>query len=109
MWFYDMKADGYSLDDKRSPVSENDIPDVIARFENLAGEEKRERTEQSFMVPKDEIVKNGYDLSVNKYKKTEYVPMKYPPTSEILQKIDDLEVQIQAEFAELKALLDQEN
>ena len=109
VWFYDMKADGYSLDDKRSPVSENDIPDVIARFENLAGEEKRERTEQSFMVPKDEIVKNGYDLSVNKYKKTEYVPMKYPPTSEILQKIDDLEVQIQAEFAELKALLDQEN
>ncbi len=108
VWFYDMKADGYSLDDKRSPVSENDIPDVIARFGNLAGEEKRERAEQSFMVPKDEIVKNGYDLSVNKYKKTEYVPVKYPPTSEILQKIDDLEVQIQAEFAELKALLDQE-
>lgn len=109
VWFYDMHADGYSLDDKRSPVSENDIPDVIERFGNLAEEEKRERTEQSFMVPKDEIVKNGYDLSVNKYKKTEYVPVKYPSTSEILKNIDDLEVQIQAELAELKALLDQAN
>ena len=68
VWFYDMTADGFSLDDKRSEVKENDIPDIIARFCDLAGEEGRERTEKSFFVPKDEIVENGYDLSINKYK-----------------------------------------
>ena len=78
VWFYDMKADGYSLDDKRSPIAANDIPDIIARFNNLDGEEGRERTEQSFFVTKEEIVDNGYDLSINKYKKTEYVTVEYP-------------------------------
>lgn len=72
VWFYDMKADGYSLDDKRSPISDNDIPDIIARF-RAEGEENRERTDKSFYVPKDEIIGNEYDLSINKYKKTEYV------------------------------------
>ena len=107
VWFYDMKADGFSLDDKRSPVSQNDIPDVVARFNNLEAEESRERTEQSFFVPKDEIVENGYDLSINKYKKTEYKPVEYPPTSEILGKIDALEADIQKELAELKSMLGQ--
>jgi type I restriction enzyme M protein len=60
VWFYDMQADGYSLDDKRTPVDENDIPDIIARFKNLGEEDKRKRTEQSFFVPKNEIVANGY-------------------------------------------------
>ena len=55
VWFYDMTADGFSLDDKRTEVKENDIPDIIARFRNLTGDEGRERTEQSFFVPKDEI------------------------------------------------------
>ncbi len=105
VWFYDMKADGYSLDDKRTPIEANDIPDVIARYNNLEDEAKRDRTEQSFMVSKEEIVKNGYDLSVNKYKKTEYKPIEYPPTSEIVQKIDDLEKDIQREMGELKKLL----
>ena len=65
VWFYDMKADGFSLDDKRSEISENDIPDIIERFHNLDAEESRERTEQSFLVPKQEIVDNGYDLSLS--------------------------------------------
>ena len=69
VWFYDMRADGFSLDDKRAPTAENDIPDIVARFHNLAGEADRARTEQSFLVPKGEIVENGYDLSINKYKK----------------------------------------
>ena len=68
MWFYDMKADGLSLDDKRTEVKENDIPDIIARFQNLDAETDRKRTEQSFFVPKEEIAANGYDLSINKYK-----------------------------------------
>lgn len=77
VWFYDMKADGFSLDDKRTPTAENDIPDIINRFKNLSEEEKRERTEQSFFVEKAEIVENEYDLSINKYKKIEYVPVEY--------------------------------
>ena len=105
VWFYDMKADGYSLDDKRTPVADNDIPDIIARFRDLAAEESRERTEQSFFVSKEEIVENGYDLSINKYKKVEYVPVEYPSTQEILAELDRLEEEIASEMAELKKLL----
>ena len=105
VWFYDMKADGFSLDDKRSEISENDIPDIIERFQHLDQEEKRERTEQSFLVPKQEIVENGYDLSINKYKKIEYVPVEYPPTSEILDKLDQLEAEIAVGLKELRGML----
>lgn len=105
VWFYDMKADGFSLDDKRSEVKENDIPDIIERFRNLDGETDRKRTEQSFFVPKQEIVDNDYDLSINKYKETEYVPVEYPPTSEIMADLRDIEKQIAAEMDELEKLL----
>lgn len=105
VWFYDMKADGFSLDDKRSKIEENDIPDIIARFQNLEAEKDRERTEQSFFVPKQEIVDNDYDLSINKYKKVEYVPVEYPPTSEIMAELKELENQIKTEMDELEALL----
>ncbi len=105
VWFYDMKADGFSLDDKRSEVAENDIPDIIERFHNLAGEAGRERTEQSFFVPKQEIVENGYDLSINKYKKVKYVPVEYPPTSEILAELNELEVEIAKGLDELEGML----
>lgn len=107
VWFYDMKADGFSLDDKRSEIAENDIPDIIARFRNPDGERERERTEQSFFVPKQEIVDNDYDLSINKYKKTEYVAVEYPPTSEILAKLDSLNRQVMEEMAELKKMLEE--
>lgn len=105
VWFYDMKADGFSLDDKRSPIEQNDIPDIINRFHHLENEETRERTEQSFFVTKKEIVDNDYDLSINKYKKVEYVRVEYPPTSEILSEIDKLNQQIMAETEELRKLL----
>lgn len=105
VWFYDMKADGFSLDDKRSKVEKNDIPDIIARFKNLDAEKDRERTEQSFFVPKQEIIDNDYDLSINKYKKVEYVPVEYPPTSEIMAELKELENQIKTEMDELEALL----
>ena len=105
VWFYDMKADGFSLDDKRTPVQDNDIPDIIARFHDLKNEESRERTEKSFFVPKDEIVENGYDLSINKYKKTEYVAIEYPPTSQIMADIRELEMQIGEEMEKLQSLL----
>ena len=105
VWFYDMKADGFSLDDKRSEIDENDIPDIIERFRHLDQEASRKRTEQSFFVPKQEIVDNGYDLSINKYKKTEYVPVEYPPTSEILDKLDALEKEIATGLSELRGML----
>ena len=105
VWFYDMKADGFSLDDKRSEISENDIPDIIERFHHLDQEEGRERTEQSFFVPKQEIVDNGYDLSINKYKKTEYVAVEYPPTREILDRLDQLEAEIQEGLKKLRGMV----
>ena len=105
VWFYDMTADGFSLDDKRSPVADNDIPDIIARFRNPDAEKDRQRTEKSFFVPKAEIVENGYDLSINKYKKTEYKPVEYPPTSEIMAELENLEKEIGTAMSELKAML----
>ena len=105
VWFYDMRSDGFSLDDKRTPVAENDIPDIIARFHDLPSEESRERTEQSFFVPKAEIVENGYDLSINKYKKTEYKPVEYPSTQEIMADLHELEMQITQRLAELEGML----
>ena len=105
VWFYDMQADGYSLDDKRSPVADNDIPDIIARFRNLEAEKERQRTEKSFFVPKSEIVDNGYDLSINKYKKTEYKPVEYPPTSEIMAQLRKLEKEIGTAMDELERMI----
>ncbi len=105
VWFYDMKADGFSLDDKRQAVEANDIPDIISRYENLPAEENRQRTEQSFMVPVEEIRDNGYDLSINKYKEIVYEKVEYEPTSVILGKINALEAEIQQELAELQKML----
>lgn len=105
VWFYDMKADGYSLDDKRSLIKENDIPDIIERFNHLDEEVDRKRTEQSFLVDKKEIVDNDYDLSINKYKEVVYEKVEYPPTSEILADIEELNKEIDKNLEELKALL----
>lgn len=105
VWFYDMKADGYSLDDKRTVINDNDIPDIIERFNNLDKEVDRKRTDQSFLVDKQEIVDNDYDLSINKYKEVVYEKVEYPPTSEILADIEALNKEIEMNFEELKALL----
>lgn len=108
VWFYDMKADGRSLDDKRSEVKENDIPDIIARFKNLEAENDRKRTDQSFFVEKQEIVDNTYDLSINKYKEIEYIPVEYPPTSEIMANLRELEKEVQESMSELEKMLGDE-
>lgn len=105
VWFYDMQADGYSLDDKRNKVNENDISDIIERFRHRDMETDRKRTEKSFMVPKQDIVDQGYDLSINKYKEMEYVPVEYPPTEEIMKEIVELNVQITKEIEELTHIL----
>ena len=107
VWFYDMKADGKSLDDKRTPVSENDIPDIVARFHHLEGEEERQRTEQSFFVTKQEIADNDYDLSINKYKEIEYIPIEYPSTLEIMTRLNELEMEISTGLDELAEMLEE--
>ncbi|MDD5486040.1 MAG: class I SAM-dependent DNA methyltransferase [Dehalococcoidales bacterium] len=105
VWFYDMQNDGYSLDDKRTPLENSDIPDIIARFAALDKEESRQRTEQSFLVPKDEIVENDYDLSINKYKQSTYVEEEYPHPLEIMAEINEMEKEISTSLAELEGLI----
>ena len=83
-----------SLDDKRQPVDANDIPDIISRYHNLENEKDRKRIEKSFFVPKEEIVKNDYDLSINRYKEIEYDEVEYEAPKVIIQRIKELEQQI---------------
>ncbi|WP_407654261.1 type I restriction-modification system subunit M [Bacillus sonorensis] len=105
VWFYDMKADGYSLDDKRNPIEDNDIPDIIKRFENIENEKDRKRTEQSFFVPVDEIRENGYDLSINKYKEIECEEIEYENPEIILREIRRLENEILNGLKEMERLI----
>ena len=105
VWFYDMKADGFSLDDKRNPIADNDIPDVIARFKNLAAEENRSRKDQSFLVPVEEIRENDYDLSVNKYKEVEKVKVEYEKPEVILDRIKALEGEIGSALSDLEKMM----
>jgi type I restriction enzyme M protein len=102
VWFYDMKADGYTLDQKRTECQENDIPDVIARFKNLEAEESRTRKEQSFLVPVDEIRNNNYDLSINKYKEVERVKVEYDAPDVIFSRIASLQEEINQAIDEFK-------
>lgn len=105
VWFYDMKADGYSLDDKRNPIEDNDINDIVERFSNLDKEVDRKRTEQSFFVPVEEIRENGYDLSINKYKEIEYEEVVYDFPQEIMLRIRELEMDITAGIEELSEMI----
>lgn len=105
VWFYDMEADGFSLDDKRSSIEDNDIPDIVARFRNLDEERSRERTDKSFLVPKDEIAGNDYDLSINKYKKTVYEAETYPPSSEIIDEMMRLTDELSQDLKKLRDML----
>ena len=106
VWFYDMKADGLSLDDKRQEVEANDIPDIIERYNNLDKEVNRKRTQQSFFVDVQEIIDNGYDLSINKYKEIEYEEVQYAHPQEILLKIRELEMEISAGIEELAEMIE---
>jgi type I restriction enzyme M protein len=105
VWFYDMNADGLSLDDKRQPVAENDIPDLLKWWKNRNIEQDTDRTRKAFFVPKAEIQANGYDLSINRYKETEYAEVKYEHPKAILEKLRDLEDEIRADLDALDGLL----
>lgn len=106
VWFYDVAADGFSLDDKRNPVEANDLPDVLARWVLRSGSElERARTEQSFCVPVADIVAQGYDLSLNRYKEIVHDEVEHRPPLEIIAEIEVLEGEIASGLAELKAML----
>ena len=105
VWFYDMKADGFSLNDQRTPTMENDIPDIIRRFKNLDEEKFRTRKDQSFLVPVDEIRDKGYDLSIKKYKENEYIHIDYESTSSILSRLKDSERTLANGLSELENIL----
>lgn len=101
VWFYNMENDGFTLNKKRDPIDDNDIPDIVARFHNLKEEAKRTRKDKSFLVDKDEIVKNGYVLSFNKYHERDIVQQEYRPVQDILNSITTLEKQFKDVMAEI--------
>ena len=123
VWFYDLQADGYSLDDKRTPLLDNDklavnatltddehvknnLPDALARWNDRNGSETdRSRTDQSFCVPKADIAANDYDLSINRYKEIVYDEIQYAAPAEILAELSALEAEIQQGIEDLKAML----
>jgi len=105
VWFYDMEADGYSLDDKRNEIKDNDIPDLLERWKNLADETDRARTEKSFLVPFDEIKENDWDLSINRYKEIVYEEVEYDAPEDIISQIQELDTERTAALNTLKELL----
>jgi len=113
VWFYDMQADGFSLDDKRTPQAEkSDLPDILARWRGWKGEAgarnaelARKRTDQSFCVPGAEIRANDYDLSINRYKEIEYAAVEHDAPRVILQRLARLEAEITEGQAELEEML----
>lgn len=106
VWFYDMKADGFSLDDKRSVINDNDIPDIIKRFHDVASETSRSRKDQSFLVPVEEIRQNDYDLSINKYKEIERVKVEYESVEVLLDQLDHVEADYIKDYGELAKMLE---
>jgi len=119
VWFYDMKADGYSLDDKRAETKDNDIPDIIERFKTLSSsssgvemdaeatdkEAKRARTDQSFLVPFSEIKDNDWDLSINRYKEIVYEEVEYDAPKDIIAEIKSLDQERAQAIANLERML----
>lgn len=105
VWFYDMQADGYSLDDKRNETADNDIPDIVERWHNQKAEGKRSRTDKSFLVPVDEIRANKYDLSINRYKEVVHEEKNYEKPQVIISQIEQLDEERTALMKELKVLL----
>jgi type I restriction enzyme M protein len=105
VWFYNMTADGLSLDDKRSPIQDNDIPDIVERWNNLDKETNRTRTDKSFFVPVAEIQKNNYDLSINRYKEVVYEQKVYEKPSLIIQEIEEIDEERAILLKQLKEML----
>ena len=104
VWFYDMEADGFSLDDKRNKIETNDIPNILEQY-NLKDKEDYKNTKKHFFVEVKDIIENDYDLSINRYKEIEYEEIEYPATDIILADIEKLSNGIDSDLIELKKLL----
>jgi type I restriction enzyme M protein len=105
VWYYDMLADGWSLDDKREKVAANDIPDVIVRWKARDPKKETDSTARAFFVPVEEIRENKYDLSLNRYKEVAYEETEYAPPREILRRLREAETEIMSDLNELDGLL----
>ena len=105
VWFYDMQTDGFSLDDKRNPIEQNDIPDVVTRWQGRNPATDTDRTAKAFCVPAQEIRDNKYDLSINRYKKVEHEELSYELPQVIIARLEALEREIAGELAELKGMV----
>jgi type I restriction enzyme M protein len=105
VWYYDMQADGWSLDDKREKVAENDIPDVIARWKAQDPKKDRDRTAKAFFVPLGEIRQNKYDLSINRYKEDVYEKTEYETPAVIIERLRTLQQSIGDDLTELESML----
>ncbi len=105
VFFYDVQADGFSLDDKRAEVETNDLPDMLERWRRRDPKKDTDRTRKHFFVPTADIRENKYDLSINRYKETVYQEEAYDPPREILDRMMDLEKEIMADMEELRGML----
>lgn len=105
VWFYDMHADGLSLDDKRQPVDDNDIPDILAQWAARDSSEETDRKARAFFVPKAEIEDNGYDLSINRYKEIEYEEVEYKAPAVIIDKLEALHAEIAKDLEALRGMM----
>lgn len=105
VFFYDVRADGLSLDDKREPVTANDLPDCLARWRGRDPEKDNDRTEKAFFVSTDEIRRTNYDLSLSRYKETTFKEEDYDPPHLILSRMKSLNGEIASDLAELEGML----
>lgn len=105
VFFYDLKADGFSLDDKRDPVNENDLPDLLARWESRDSKKDTDKKEKAFFVAAKEIAQEGYDLSVGRYREVLYEEVVYDAPPLIIQKLRSLDGEIRSAVDELEKLL----
>jgi len=105
VWFYDMHADGYTLDDKRNKIAGSDLPDIVQRYKAKDAKKDTDRKQKSFMVPKKEITENSYDLNLSTYKEEVYEEVSYEKPEVIFGKLESIESEIQKGLAELKGMI----
>jgi type I restriction enzyme M protein len=116
VWFYNLEADGYSLDDKRTKIDTDDLPDCLEQWQNYqaclkSGDDNAieqafsNKTQKAFLVDKADIASNKYDLSINRYKEIKYEEEEFEAPAEILKQLKSLEADIMTELCELEGII----
>jgi len=106
VWFYDMQNDGYSLDDKRDKIEGSDMPDIINTWQDRAKAQENDRKAKHFLVSVEEIIENGYDLSINRYKEIVYEEVRYDTPDAIIRELKDLDAERVSLLKNLELLID---